>query len=166
VGIFPNRLNYSEVKPIHKKGDGDNMSDYRPISLLTPFSKIFEKVIFTRMSKHLSDNTLAKEQFGFRQNSSTEKAINELLNKILNALNNKTMIGGIFRDVKKAFECVHHDILLSKLEFYGIMGPAHNLITSYLHERYQTVLINSRNKYNIASDWNKINHGVLQGCIL
>jgi hypothetical protein len=110
---------------------------------------------------------LAKEQFGFGQHSSTEKAIYELLNKILNALNNKTMIGGIFCDLAEAFDCVNLDILLSKLKFYGITGPAHNLITSHLHKRYQRVLINSRNKYdNIASDWKKINPGVPQGSIL
>jgi hypothetical protein len=144
------------------------MSNYRPISLLTFFSKIFEKVIFTRIYKHLNDNNISvKEQFGFRQRSYAEKAIYELLNKILNALNNKTMMGGIFCDLEKAFDCINHDILLSKLKFYGITGPAHDLITSYLCKRYQRVLINSRNKYdNIASDWNKINHWVPQGSIL
>jgi hypothetical protein len=77
------------------------------------------------------------------------------------------MIGSIFGDLEKAFDWVNHDILLSKLKFYGITGPAHDLITLYLHKRYQRVLINSRNKYdNIASDWNKINHGVPQGSIL
>jgi hypothetical protein len=89
------------------------MSNYRSISLLPSFSKIFEKVIFIRIYKHLNDNNiLAKEQFGFRQHSSTEKAIYELLN----ALNNRSMIGGIFYDLEKAFDCVNHDILLTKLK--------------------------------------------------
>jgi hypothetical protein len=70
-------------------------------------------------------------------------------------------------NLEKVFDCLNHDIFLSKLKFYGITGPAHNLITSYLHERYERMLINSRNEYdNIASDWNKINHGVPQGSIL
>jgi hypothetical protein len=112
------------------------MSNYRPISLLPSFSEIFETVIFIRIYKHLNDNNiLAKEQFGFRQHSSTEKAIYELINKILSVLNNRSMIGGIFCDLEKAFDCVNHDILLTKLKFYGIMEPAHKLITSYLHER-------------------------------
>jgi hypothetical protein len=77
------------------------------------------------------------------------------------------MIGGMFCDLENAFDCVNDFILLSTLKFYGITGPAHNFITSYLHKRYQRVLINSRNKYdNIPSDWNKINHGVPQGSIL
>jgi hypothetical protein len=105
----------------------------------------------------LNDNhILAKEQFGFRQHSSTEKAIYELLNETLNALNNRSMIGGIFYDLEKAFDCVNHDILLTKLNFYGILGPAHKLITSYLCKRYQRVIINTRNKYdNTVSDWKK-----------
>jgi hypothetical protein len=69
------------------------------------------------------NNILAKEQFGFRQHSSTEKAINELLN-------DSSVIGGIFCDLEKAFDCVDHDTLLTKLKFYGIMGPADKLITS------------------------------------
>jgi hypothetical protein len=148
--------------------NADNMSNYRPISLLPSFSKIFEKVIFIRIYKHLNDNNvLAKELFGFRQHSSTEKAIYELLNKILNALNNRSMTGGIFCDLEKAFDCGNHYILLTKLKFYGMMGPAHKLITSYLHTRYQRVIINTRNKYdNTASDWKKINNGVPQGSIL
>jgi hypothetical protein len=80
----------------------------------------------TRIYKHLNDNNiLAKEQFGFRQHSSIEKAIYELLNEILNALNNRSMMRGIFCDLEKAFDCVNHDILLTKLKFYGIMGPAY-----------------------------------------
>jgi Notch-like protein len=74
TGIFPDRLKCSEVKPIYKKDDKDNMNNYRPIYLLTSFSKIFEKVIFIRMYKHLKNNNiLAKQQFGFTQHSSMEK---------------------------------------------------------------------------------------------
>jgi hypothetical protein len=102
---------------------------------------------------------LAKEQFGFRQRLSTQKAIYELLNKILKPLNMKIMIGGIFCDLEKAFDCVNHDILLSKLKFNGITRPAYKLLTSYLQNRYQRVLINSKDKYcNVASDWDK-RHG-------
>jgi len=78
---------------------------------------------------------LAQKQYGFRTNSATETASYNLINNILEALNNKYIVGGIFCDVTKAFDCVNHTILLSKLEFYGITGSAYNLLKSYLNDR-------------------------------
>jgi hypothetical protein len=88
TGIFPDRLKFSEIKPIYKNGDINLISNYRPISSLTSFSKIFERVVFIRLCHHLTtNNVLADEQFGFRTNSSTEKAINRLLHQTLTTLN-------------------------------------------------------------------------------
>jgi hypothetical protein len=102
-GSFPARLKYSVNKPLFKKGDKD-IQNYRPISLLTSFSKIFVKIIYARLSNHvLNNDILSVEQYGFRRNSSTEKATFELLNDILQALDNKAYVGGIFCDVEKAF---------------------------------------------------------------
>jgi hypothetical protein len=85
-------LKYAMVKPLHKKGDRSNISNYRPISMLSSFSKVFEK-----LQDHLTKfNILAKEQFGFRINSSTDKAIYKLTNEAHMALNNKLIVGGIF----------------------------------------------------------------------
>jgi hypothetical protein len=101
TGILPTRLKFAEMKPLHKKGEKSNISNYRPISLLTSFSKIFEKIIFTR-PHHLSDNhILAREQFGFRNESSTDSASFKLINDILTPLNNKLLVGGIFCDLQK-----------------------------------------------------------------
>ena len=101
------------------------MANYRPISLLTSFSKIFEKVIFNRLRDHVNNyNILAQEQYGFRNNLSTEATSFNLLKNVLEALNNKSMVGGIFCDLSKAFDCVNHTVLLSKLKFYGITGRA------------------------------------------
>ena len=131
TGSFPDRLKYSEIKPIYKKGDKTKIVNYRPISLLPVFSKIFEKVLYKRLYNHLSlNNILAKEQFGFRCNISTEMAIYTLINNVLSSLNTKTSVGGLFCDLQKAFDCVNHDILLSKMKFYGITGIASRLMES------------------------------------
>lgn len=128
----------SVVKPAFNNGDKLNISNHRPISLLTAFSKVFEKVIYARLYQHLSQNDiLLNEQYGFRSNSSTESASFKLINEILLAMNNKVTVDGIFCDQENAFNCVNHDILLLTLEFYGVEGKFNTLITSYLKDRYQ-----------------------------
>jgi hypothetical protein len=92
-GIFPDYMKYSIVQPIYKKGDKTNPTNYRPISLLTSFSKVFEKAIYTRITDHLyTYKLLVGNQFGFRKGTATEDAILKLSNKILNALNTKTRV--------------------------------------------------------------------------
>jgi len=119
-GIFPSRLKFYEIKPLHKKGDGTDITNFITISLLTSFSKIMEKVIYTRLYQHINQNNiLATEQYVFRNNTSTEKASFKLINEILLALNNKLTVRGIFCDLQKAFNSVNKDILQSKCEFYG-----------------------------------------------
>lgn len=127
-------------------------------------SKVFEKVIYARLRQHvISNNIIANEQYGFRTNSSTETASYRLINEILNALNNKILVGVIFCDLKKASDCVSYDILLSKLEFYGIVGKANALVKSYLKDRCQKVIINN---WHTHSRWGKVNNGVPHGLIL
>jgi exonuclease III/uncharacterized protein YutD len=166
-GLFPTRLKYSQINPVFKKGNKSEMSNYRPISLLTSFSKIFEKIIYNRLQNHIAvNNILAKEQHGFRNKFSTQTASFELINNILDALNNNMKVGGIFCDLTKAFDYVNHDILLTKLKFYGITGKANNLIKSYLSDRYQRVLIKNNYSNKCFSEWGKIKQGVPQGSIL
>jgi hypothetical protein len=137
-GIFSSWLKYSQVIPIFKKGNKFEISNYRPISLLTSFSKIFEKIIYKRLANHASThNILSKTQYRFRTKMSTDNAIYQLTNNVLKALDNKQLVGGIFYDLSKAFDCVDHDTLLNKLEYCGVRRTANKLIKSYLEDRSQ-----------------------------
>jgi hypothetical protein len=90
------------------------VSNYRPVSLLISFSKIFETVMQRRILKHLTTyKILSTEQYGFRVGLKTENAIYKLTTEILKVMNNKLLVGGIFCDLKKAFDCADHDSLLS-----------------------------------------------------
>jgi hypothetical protein len=132
TGIFPTRLKFVEIKPLYKKGEIASTFNYRPISLLISFSKIFEKIIYIRLVCHLNHNhILVDKQYGFRTKSSKDLASYKLINDVLMSLNNKLLVGGVFCDLQKAFDCVYHDILLSKLNWCGISGKEYKLLSSY-----------------------------------
>lgn len=134
---------------------------------MTSFTKIIEKIIYRRLYRHLNENNiLAKEQFGFRENLSTEMATYTFLNTVLSSLNKKLLVGSVFCDLQKAFDCVNHNILLNKLEFYSISGIAFQLVRSYLDSRYQRVIIKNKNTNKQTSEWELVKHGVPQGSIL
>jgi len=98
-----------------------------------------------RIQEHATQYQIeAKEQYGFRSSVSTDNASHTLMNEILLAMNNKLIVGGIFCDLSKAFDCVNHRILLSKSDHYGIRGTFKALIDSYLKERYQRVTITEK----------------------
>jgi hypothetical protein len=119
-GTFPVHLKYSIVKSVFKKGDRENMANYRPTSLLTSFSKVFEKIVYERLLQHVNvNNILVEEQFGFRPATSTDKASNRLINEMLNAMSERKVVGGIFCDLQSVFDCVNYNIVLTKLEFCG-----------------------------------------------
>ena len=140
AGIFPERMKYSIIKPLYKKGSTSELGNYRPISLLTVFSKLLEKIIYKRLYLYLMEhNLLSCQQFGFRENRSTQTATYSLLNTILMALDKHEFVGGLFCDFHKAFDCVNHSILLEQLDYCGISGTAKKLLGSYLDGRYQRV---------------------------
>jgi len=112
------------------------------------------------------NNILVQEQYGFQTHSSTEQAAFILINSILTAMNNNNMVGGIFCDLQKAFDCVNHKILLEKLEFYGVEGKFKTLIESYLTGRYPTVALDNITNNNNSSKWELLKCGMPQGSIL
>jgi hypothetical protein len=118
--------------------------------------------------KHLNEqNILSKHQFGFRENLGTDNAIYSLISGILDSLNKKMQICGIFCDLEKVFDCVSHHILLTKLRYYGIQDKQYNLFKSYLSNRKQiTAIINRLDSTKVNSSWTKITNSVPQGSIL
>ena len=164
TGYFPDPFKIAKIKPIFKKGKKDNIENYRPISLLPVFSKILEKMMYNRLvpvpflQKH---NILSTSQFGFRKDMSINNAIFSFTNNILNAKDSKEHVLGLFIDLKKAFDVVDHDILIEKLEGYGIRGVANNWFKSYLKNRSHLVEIEAVHSIPLP-----IYYGVPQGSIL
>jgi len=153
TGIFPDRFNILRSKPSFKKVKKTEFFNYRRISLITSFSKIIEKIIYRRVYQNLTENNvLVHEQFGFRENSSTDMATFALLNTVLSLLDKKHSVGGVFCDLQKVFDCVNHNILLTKLEFYGISGIAKQLMRSHLDHRYQRVVLNDSTNSKLSSE--------------
>jgi hypothetical protein len=109
---------------------------------------------------------LVKEQFGLREKSSTDTATHALLNTVLLSLDKKVFVGSLFCDLQKAFDCVNHDTLLAKLDYYGINGTANKLMSSYIKNRYQGVVIKDNMLKKSTSEWEPVKHGVPQGLIL
>ena len=161
-GIVPSQLKIAKVIPIYKSGDRRSMDNYRPISLLTTFSKIIEKIVATRLTIFLNNNQIiSKWQFGFRAQHSTVHPMLHYTNFLSKSFNEKKHSLSIFCDLKKAFDCCDHTILLSKLEKYGIRGTELAWFESYLFNRKQFVSINGKN-----SSLADIVIGVPQGSIL
>lgn len=164
--IFPYHLKYAELKPIYKKGEKQNPDNYRPISILPSFSKIFEKVAFQQLSNFLEkSNQLAKEQFGFRRGRNTIGAVANFIEEVYWALDGSQNTLGVFCDLSKAFDCVNHKILLQKLYTFNLSKNTVSWIESYLYNRKQRTII-SKGNITFKSSWKRVQDGVPQGSIL
>ena len=140
TGIFPDRLKIAKIIPLFKKEDPHKLDNYRPISLLPAFSKIFEKAVFIQLYEYFNKNNLLyKSQYGFCTLHSTELASLEIIDIIGKDLDNGKLPIGVFLDLSKAFDTLDHTILLDKLLYYGIKGTELAWFKSYLTNRTQFV---------------------------
>ena len=161
-GIFPENLKMARITPVFKNGDKRLMTNYRPISSLPYIGKIFERCMTNRLIKFIDNfSILSESQFGFRRKLSTQDAIVDLLHYIHESLNYKKHHFSVLIDLRKAFDTVNHDILLHKLDLYGIRGVALDWIRSYMTDRQSYVGLG-----NVKSKICTQNIGVVQGSII
>ena len=161
-GCFPSFMKIAKILPQHKGDSVLSEGNYRPISLLPIFSKIFERLIYNRLIEFVdSHNILSELQFGFQKNKSTEQAVSAIVSALNTAKSNKMSSYCVFLDFAKAFDTVNHAILLGKLKHYGLKGASYSLLESYLTNRKQQVEINGT-----LSEYGIIKHGVPQGSVL
>jgi hypothetical protein len=162
MGAYPDALKIAKVIPIHKSGSKTCISNYRPISILGNLNKIFEKLLYCRLSSYFEcNNLLSPNQFGFRRGVGTETAMLHLVANAMHAFEDGAFALGVFVDFSKAFDTVNHHLLLSKLEKYGVRGIPLALIRSYLSNRMQYVAYRDESSVSHV-----INVGVPQGSCL
>ena len=161
-GTYPEELKIAKVIVLYKKGVKYDPNNYRPISLLSLFDKILEKILCRRLVSFLEHNKILYcYQYGFRKAYSTVLALIEITDYIKRLLDERNYVISIFIDVKKAFDTVDHEILLYKLECYCIRGLANDFFRSYLTNRRQYTVINGVN-----SELRTVSCGVPRGSVL
>ena len=161
-GCFPEAMKKAKIIPLHKGGIVLSVSNYRPISLLPIFSKIFERLVYNRLIDFVEKNKIiTQNQFGFQKNKSTEMAVTSIISQITNAFEKKESSYCVFLDFAKAFDTVNHQILIEKLNYYGVKNKALDWFKSYLTNRTQLTLVGDK-----LSDIGYIQHGVPQGSVL
>ncbi len=163
-GVYPSFWKKSNICPIHKKESKNLIKNYRPISLLPVFDKIFEKIIHDAMYNYFTSNDFfTKFQSGFKKGDSCVLQLLAIVHNIYKNLDNtpSTDTCGFFLDMSKAFDKVWHDGLIFKLKMYGIEGNLLSLIKDYLSMRQQRVTINGK-----SSSWKSVLSGVPQGSVL
>ena len=132
-GIFPDILKISQITPVYKKGPKNMCRNYRPISLLSPFSKIFEKCLYSQLINYLNKkNLITSSQYDFRSKYSCSMAVSKFSSEIIKSTDDRKITCSVFLDFAKAFDTVNYEILFKKMELYGTRGITLQLFNSYL----------------------------------
>ena len=151
---FPSCLKEADVTPIHKKDKKDKKENYRPVSILPFLSKIFERSIFIQRSTFFED-IFSKQQCRFRKGYNTQQCLLKMLEKWKRSVDGDKVFDALLTDLSKAFDCLDHELLIAKLNAYGLTLPALTLINDYLSNRRQRTRIG-----NLFSDWSEVILGV------
>ena len=161
---FPDSWKMGVIIPVHKKENKNLIKNYRPISLLPIFGKIFEKIIYNNLFRYFEDNKfLSDKQSGFRAGDSCVSQLLAITNEIYKSFdcNPALETRGVFLDISKAFDKVWHEGLLYKLKSYGVDGCLYSILDNYLQNRKQKVVLSGQ-----SSSWLNVNAGVPQGSVL
>lgn len=161
-GVFPDVLKKAILKPLYKKNEKTNPTNYRPIALLSIFSKIIEKVVKCRLVNYLDNlQFFSNKQYGFRSKRNTSDALLNFMTQVYEEVNKGKCSAGIFVDVMKAFDTVDHEILLSRMYDAGVRGIPFKWFKSYLNNRSHITRVG-----NVFSNTGIIRHGIPQGSVL
>ena len=157
---FPLSFKLANITPVFKNESRNHKNNYRPVSILPLISEVFEKIMNKQLSIYFEE-ILSKFQYGFRKGFSTQHCLLLMLEKWKRAVDNNKVFGALLTDLSKAFDCISHDLLIVKLNAYGLSLPALKLVHSYLQNRKQRTKI-----WSSYSLWEEIVSGVPQGSIL
>ena len=162
TGVFPSEWKKGNIVPCYKKGDKQNIKNYRPVSLLPICGKIFERLIFNEMfSFFLANNLLAPNQSGFKPGDSCINQLLSITHEIYSSFDDGFEVRSVFLDISKAFDKVWHKGIIFKLLQNGILDDLLNILSDFLRNRKQRVTLNGQ-----SSSWTSVNAGVPQGSIL
>ena len=162
TGVFPSEWKKGNIVPVHKKCDKQNIKNYRPVSLLPICGKIFERLIFNEMFNFFtSNNLISPNQSGFKPGDSCINQLLSITHETYKSFDDELEVGGVFLDISKAFDKVWHEGLIFTLKQNGISGDLLQILSDFLSNRKQRVVLNGQN-----SSWTNVHAGVPQGSIL